>query len=216
MRFFSGHNMVFRFCERLFDLVLLSAAWAILCVFVITAGPATAALYAATVKCVRHHEPGALRNFFVSFKQNFRIGAMTGLAVIACGFLLFFSRDVLRVMAQAGDTAGVVLYYAGCVFGVFLLGLSCWLFPVLSRFTVSTRGLFLTVVQLGVRHLPTTVIVALLVIEAAQFTLAYVYPIFIVPGLTALLVSLFYEQIFKKYMPDVPENEDENQPWYLQ
>ncbi len=220
MRFFSNDNMVFRFCERLFDLVLLSAAWAMLCIPVVTIGPATAALYCAVVKCVRHNEQGALRNFFVSFKQNFKVGAITGVAVLVCGVLLLLSRNVFTVMAQAGDRAGVIGYYAGGVFLVFLLGLACWLFPILSRFTVDVGGLFKAAIQLGIKHLPTTIVVSLLVIEVAEFTLTYVYPIFLTPGLTVLLVSLFYERVFKKYTPYTPESEDgdeeENRPWYLQ
>lgn len=215
LRFFSGEHTVFRFSERLFDLVLLSAVWAMLCIPVITIGPATTALYYAVVKSVRHHEPGALRSFFVSFRQNFRVGLVTGLIVTLCGLALFFSLDVLELMARAGDRAGVILYYAGSVFGVFLLGLSCWLFPILSRFTMDLRGLFVAAAQLGVRHLPSTGVVALLVLEAAEFTGAHVYPILIVPGLTALLASLFYERVFQKYTPDVPEDEGEERPWYL-
>ena len=33
--------------------------------------------------------------------------------------------------------------------------------------------------------------------------------------LTALLASLFYERVFQKYTPDVPEDEGEERPWYL-
>lgn len=223
MRFFSGDNFLFRSCEQFFDLVVLSVLWAVLCVPVVTIGPATAALYYAVVKCVRRHEGGTLRNFFFSFKQNFKTGAVAGVILLAFGGMLFLLWNLVFVLAEAGDKVGLALYYAENVVILVAVGLACWVFPILSRFTLGVGGLLASAVKLGLKHLPTTIVVGLLTIAAAWFTLAYAIPILVVPGAAMLLSSLFYERVFKKYMPDAPDlpgdGEDggeENRPWYLQ
>lgn len=218
--FFSGSNFVFRFLERIFDLVILSAVWVLLCIPVVTIGPATTALYYAVVKCVRRNEQGTLGNFFTCFKANFKQSAIVGVILTALGLLIAFSRGMIYVIAQAQDTRGVVLYHAQTIFILLVLGLACWLFPMISRFSQPLREHFKAMLHIGFRHLPTTIVVAVLVEEAAQITIQYLWPVFLVPGIAALLISLFYERVFLKYTPEETTSEEEEEgvdstPWYL-
>lgn len=217
LRFFSGDNILFRTCEQLFDLMLLSVIWAMLCVPVITIGPATTALYYSVVKCVRHNETGTLLNFWTCFKQNFKVGAIAGSITLAVLAALLLSYHLVAVMVQEGDVVGNVLYYAERVLLVVILGLALWLAPILSRFTVGVKELFLTAVQVGVKHLPTTIAVSLLFAVVMRVTMAFISPLLLAPGLCALVISFFYERVLKQYMPGVTEeNGDGERPWYLQ
>lgn len=215
---FNPNNTFFRGCAKLFDLVVLSILWAMLCVPVVTAGPATAALYYAVVKCVRRGEPEACRNFFACFKQNFKTGALTGALVLLLGVFGIWAYGALEIMAEAGVEAAFVVYVAYSLLLLVLLGVAVFLFPLLSRFTLRFSELFVRGFMMALRHLPSTLVVAMLVFEVSSFTVRYLYPLLIAPGLCALLASLFFERIFIKYTPEeeaAQDDEDAPRQWYL-
>lgn len=222
----NPNNAFFRGCAKLFDLVVLSILWALLCVPLVSAGPATVALYYTVVKCVRRGEPDPYRNFFACFKQNFKTGALAGLVALALGVFGIFAYNALGIMSAAGVRAAFALYIAYTLLLIVLLGVVALMFPLLSRFTLRFSELFSRSFILAVRHLPSTLVVALLVLQLGIFTARYLYPLLFVPGLCALLSSLFFERIFLKYTPDEEssahdtsaaptDGEESTTPWYL-
>lgn len=216
---FNPNNALFRGCAKLFDLVVLSILWALLCLPVVTAGPATVALYYVVVKCIRRGEPDPYRNFFVCFKQNFKTAALTGVVVILLGLFGLFAYSALEIMAGAGVKAAFVVYIAYTLLLLVLLGVAAFLFPLLSRFNLRFSEVLIKGFVLGLRHLPSTLVVALLLYQAGAFTVRYLYPLLIAPALCALLASLFFERIFIKYTPDdeqpARDDDEPQKPWYL-
>lgn len=228
---FNPNNFFFRWCGKIFDTVLLSVLWIFLCLPVVTMGPATAALYYTSVKCLRRDEGEPYRNFFHAFKENFKVGAISGVIVAALLGVLWLSWRVLTLSELTA--AGTVVRVAFRVALVVPLGLVCWLFPVLSRFTLGVGGLFRTALALAIKHLPSTILLVLLNALAVVFCLNYWLPVAFVPVLSALMSSLLLERVFKKYiappavaeakeeealpsMGERPEEEpEEEKPWYL-
>ena len=88
-------------------------------------------------------------------------------------------------------------------------GMLCWLFPLLGRFEYRLKELFRTALQLTIAHLPSTVVVVLLVAQTAVFCITRWWPVVFIPVLTTLLVSLFFERIFQKYSPELAHEEPE-------
>lgn len=199
--FFSPDNLFFRFLSRAVDLVGLSMVWLLLSVPLVTLGPATAALYFAVVKCYRMGETRPYALFWRSFRENLKTGALATLPVLAGGAVLFLGWDIMHYAAAQGAT---LLYGAYCAALFLPAGAACWLFPLLGRFSFSLGGLYVTAMKLTIRHLPSTVVVVLLVQQLAAAALAHIWPLFFAPALAALLVSLFYERIFPRYMPPQP------------
>ena len=80
------------------------------------------------------------------------------------------------------------------------LGMSCYLFPVLSRFTFRTGGLLLNCAKLAVAHLPSTILMGLL-LALAIWCCSYV-PVLaaVLPTLLALAHSWPLERIFRPYI----------------
>lgn len=212
---FNPNNLFFRTCDKIFDVVVLSVLWAVLCLPVVTAGPATAALYYTVVKCIRRGEAGTYRNFFHAFKENFKVGAVSGVVAAGAGALLWLGWSVVNA-ATAGVAGGAAMRAAYTVVLVIPLGVGVFLFPALSRFDFGVGGLFVTSLKLAVKHLPSTVALALLHVEVVQVTLQTLFPLTFAPALTALISSFLLERIFKKYTPAPREDErDEESPWYL-
>ena len=206
--FFNPEKGVWAWLSTLVDICGLSILWLFLCMPVVTIGPATAALYYTVVKCVRGREPGAFGYYFRSLRENMRVGCAASLVCAAAAVLLSCGYVVMR--ANAGTDVGRLLY--GAYYGALLLpaGALCWLFPLLGRFTFGVRDLFVTALQLALRHLPSTVVVTLLTAETAAFCIPNWWPALFMPAVTALLASLFFERVFQKYAPELAAQEEED------
>ena len=212
-RIFNPENAFFRTADKLADLVMLSLMWALCSIPLVTLGPATAALYDAAVKILRRGEAGNIyQRFFHSFRLNFKVGALTSLAVLAAAVLLFLFKNALeeRVLlyglgnflyrlALTGK-AGVVLYYAYLLLLLLPIGMISYLFPVLSRFTFGAGGLIGTCWKLALNHLPSTLLLGLLTAAAAWACLSFWIPVLVLPAVAALLASLPLERIFRPYL----------------
>ena len=209
--FFNPEKGIWVWLSTLVDVCGLSIVWIFLCMPVVTAGPATAALYYTAVKCVRGRESGAFGCYFRSFRANFKTGLWTTLAVLPAAALLLGLHHIAR---WYGTRAGGVLYvlYIAQYFVLMLpAGVLCWLCPLLGRFDYRVRDLFGAAFRLTVLHLPSTVVVVLLTAQAAVFCVQYWWPVLFLPGVVMVLASLFTERIFQKYSPELARKEPDEE-----
>ena len=137
---FNPENDFWRLIEKLVDLFLLSVFWLVCSLPVFTLGPATAALYRTVARCIRGSERKSWSLFFRTFRENFKVGALTTLVVVAVGAVLFVLYTLLYQTASL-NRAGYILFMAYYVFLLLPLGLLCYLFPVLSQFEFGVGGL---------------------------------------------------------------------------
>lgn len=213
---FNPQNGFFQTIDLLFNLFMLSLIWAVLCIPVFTIGPATAALYYVLVKCIRRKEPYPFKNFLESFRANFKVGA---LASLVCALVASAAWEGVQVLWQAactGSTAGRLMLVIYGVVVLLLLGTLGYLFPLLSRFSFGTKRLFLTAFQLALRHLPVTILLAVILAASIFVSAVFLFPVLFMPALTGLVCSLPLERVFRRYTP--PEGgmeEGEDRPWYL-
>ena len=147
---FNPENDFWRLIEKLVDLFLLSVFWLVCSLPVFTLGPATAALYRTVARCIRGSERKSWSLFFRTFRENFKVGALTTLVVVAVGAVLFVLYTLLYQTASL-NRAGYILFMAYYVFLLLPLGLLCYLFPVLSQFEFGVGGLPLQLRQAGHR-----------------------------------------------------------------
>ena len=206
--FFNPEKGIWAWLSTLVDLCGLSIVWVFLCLPVVTAGPATAALYYAVVKCVRGRESGAFAAYLRSFRANLKTGLLATLAVLPAAALLLGLHHIAR---WYGTRAGGVLYllYVAQYFALMLpAGVLCWLFPLLGRFDCNVKNLFGTAFRLTMVHLPSTVVIVLLTAQAVALCVALWWPVVFVPVIAMLLASLFTERVFRKYAPELAEPEE--------
>ena len=149
---FNPENDFWRLIEKLVDLFLLSVFWLVCSLPVFTLGPATAALYRTVARCIRGSERKSWSLFFRTFRENFKVGALTTLVVVAVGAVLFVLYTLLYQTASL-NRAGYILFMAYYVFLLLPLGLLCYLFPVLSQFEFGVGGLLSNCAKLAIAHL---------------------------------------------------------------
>lgn len=215
--FFNMDNGFFVVLGKICDIFFLSIIWLVFCIPIITIGPANTALYYATVKVLRRERGYIFREFFKSFKLNFKRAAIIG--VIITAFFVILLLDIYAAWADLSGNSNVSSIMFGIYMAMtfFVLTISIYIFPILSRFDMTVRQLFKTACFMALRHLPFTLI--MLIVTVVALVGMYVVPLltFITPVALTLINSLLMERIFKKYMPKSNENEENSKDeWYLE
>ena len=114
-------------------------------------------------------------------------------------------------LAAAG-TAESVFYLCYTFLLLLPLGVACYLFPVLSRFTFGVGGLLSNCARLAIVHLPSTLAMALELYLALELLLRIPFIALVsFSGVTALFQSLFLERIFAPYIRAQLGAEDEDE-----
>jgi uncharacterized membrane protein YesL len=216
--FFNVDNGFFTFLGKICDVIFLSVVWVLLCIPIITIGPANTAMYYATVKVIRRERGYLFREFFRSFKMNFKRGAIIGVILTVMYVILFI--DIIAAWSSVQSATDLSSIFFGIYIAIALL-LVCftiYVFPVLSRFEISLKQLVKTVFFMSMRHLPSTI--GMLIITAAAVVGSIYIPllIFIVPATSTFLNSFLMERVFKKYMPKTENTGEDNSKdeWYLE
>lgn len=206
---FNPENAFWRMVSKFADVLALSALWLVCSVPVLTMGAATAALYDATVKCVRGGERSAWRRFLRTFRRELLTAAA---ATAIWGGALLLMVWILRVLwagALADVSGAPTLAAAYFVLLLVPFGALCWMFPLLSRFTFRVGGLIWMGLRFAMGYLPYTLGIVLVTLGAALCAWTLVVPALVLPCLTALVWSLMMERVFRKYMPREPEEPED-------
>ena len=212
--FFNINSPFFRIMSKVFDIFALSIIWVLCCIPVVTIGPATTALYYAVVKSLRRNRSYATKEFFHAFKTNLKQGMIVGVFLLVLTFILMVNVEYAK---QLGTTFGTYLRYFYIALLVAVLVVSIYVFPVLSRFTVTFKNLLKISLFFAIRHLLTT-IVSVLILGASIFLVEFTLLIGLVfvPAVCALLQSFMMENVLKRYIPDAQKDEAEGpkDEWY--
>ena len=213
---FNMNNFFFRFMEKLFDAVALSIVYTLVCLPIVTIGPATSALYYATVKSIRRDRSYPIKEFFKAFKRDFKQSFVVGLILVVVGVILYVD---VKFAINFINNSLTYMRYLYLIIGIVVSFIAVYIFPLISRFSLKLSELFKLSFYLALRHLLTTVVSVILLF--GSFVLVYIsagLAIIFVPVLVNLLISIMMEKVLIKCMDMVQtdgnnENKDE---WYLE
>ena len=181
------------------DCIFLSLFWILGCFPVVTLGASFAALYDASYRGMRMGEKHSWQRFFHVFRTNWKAGILPTVAVLAV-----FSGAVFLLIkiwnAAVAQQISFMLFAAGAFLGMLILGTLSLAFPILSRFENSFLSLMKNTILLGFVNLPRTLLLGILNAAAIFLCARYVFPLFFLPSLAALIGSLLIEPMFKPFM----------------
>lgn len=205
-KWFGLDSKFYKYGTLLGDLIILTILWLICSIPVITIGASTTALYYVTTRQLSDREGYVSRDFFKSFKQNFlEATAMTLiLGVIAAVLLININLFV------PDTTINVVIYLIQYVLLYELLIFTIYVFPVLSRFDLKLGDLIKTSFFMANRHLLTTFTCAILFVAIVMIVLKCGVLIILCAGAYAILTSLMFMKLFRKYVPDMDKDKPED------
>lgn len=219
-RFFSQDNPIMVFLGKLFDVMLLSLIWFLFSIPLLTIGASTTALYYASVKSIRRDRGYIFREFWHCFKTNFIQATILWILGVIIVILMFTN---IQLALSIGGVVGTVLTGVYAALSFILLGMSMYILPFLSRFTMKTFPLLKTCLFVMFRHLLSTIAIVVIFLGSI-FVASVILPLlFIIPSAGAIGISLLMERILKKYTPEPDKEYSENGelledriPWYLE
>lgn len=203
-RFFNPDNPVMEFIAKIFDLVILNLIFIFSCVPIITIGASTSALSYVTLKMVRGEDPYIWRNFWKSFRQNFKQGTLVWIFSIL--IFIFLGMDFYIINSQNTSLFAVVRILLWIVCAV-ALSVFLYVFPVISHFVCTTKQALKNALLMTFGHLPYTLMMLALA-ELLLFLCSSSSKLFamivVLSGICGFSVvsfvySIMFDRIFQKY-----------------
>lgn len=209
-RFFNQDGWLYRFLNRLWDLIVLNILFIITSIPLITIGASVSALYTVTIKGVRKEDSYIVRSYFKAFKENFKKATIIWIILLA--FWIVLLADILIY----GKNNSVMVCVGG-IFGVFWLLVTMYVLPLQARFENSVQNMLLNSFLIAVKYWNYTLqllgisamvpaVLALLVLKSTDM-LGWFCSLFVFVGFSGIawIKSFLYRIVFEK----VTDNEVE-------
>jgi len=213
-KIFDINNPVWTFMAKMVDVFVLHFLWFICCLPIVTAGPATIALYYSMMKTVKDDNPHYVRSFFKSFKQNMKQGIPMGLLFLVFGVLLAYS---IWFYIQVGkeDTGSVWRLLKGVTIGftVIFLFIAEYAFPLMARFENTVMQTIKNAFFLSIKHLGRSILMIIIfVVPYAVILFTNFLPLLAMAfGLVVFFDSYILNKIFEPFIKEaLGEQADED------
>ena len=196
-RFFNAEAPLWKLLGSFGEIFLLSLMWFLGSVPVLTLGASSTALYDTIIHSIRKREDDIFTRYLHTFKNEFKLTVPCSLLWTALiGGLFFLYRTFTD---SAGITPMVyVLSVALLCLQIFTLGVACWVFPLLSRFSFGFVSLNVAALKLAVVHPLRTAAIGLITAICLWLCVRFLLPVTFLPGLCMLLRSYLLEPVFEK------------------
>lgn len=203
-RFFNPDNPVMEFIAKIFDLVILNLIFIFSCVPIITIDASTSALSYVTLKMVRGEDPYIWRNFWKSFRQNFKQGTLVWIFSIL--IFIFLGMDFYIINSQNTSLFAVVRILLWIVCAV-ALSVFLYVFPVISHFVCTTKQALKNALLMTFGHLPYTLMMLalagllLFLCSSSNKLFAMIVVLSGICGFSVVsfVYSIMFDRIFQKY-----------------
>ena len=190
------------FMGEVADIIILGLLWWCCCLGIVTIGASTTALYYVLGKKIRKEQTYVAKDFFKSFRQNFRQSVpLSILVLIALVSLALYISFILGGIFS-GQEAPYLKYMIPItiLFAFEVLNFHTYSWALLSRFDLPTKGLMKTAFIMTHRHLLTTVwnlvVIGGMVYGIIKFPLLIV----VAPSVIVWAQSYMIQPVFTRYI----------------
>ena len=200
--FFNMDGPFYKFGSLIADIMILSFYWIIFSIPLFTIGTSTTALYYVMTRRISNREGYLFRDFWTSFKSNFKQTTIIWLIFLLVFYILFIN---IRNIDLLGNMRNIV-YPVQIVLLIEVVMCGMYIFPINARFEINLKNSFKTAFFMANRHFLTTVLCALA--AATIFVVSYSTFIFflVAMGVYVFLTSHLFLRIFKKYRPEIDQD----------
>lgn len=205
---------MFAFISRIGDMFLLSFFWLITSLPIFTIGASTTAAYDCAFKILRARDTNVFKDYFRSFKSNFKQATALFLIMLPIGAVIALDLYYWAQKAE-GDIAFVMNALSIGIAVMYLMTL-LYVFPVQSIFENPVKKTLSTAFFMSLQNLPTSLLLVVMTVAISYACymvplIAYLYLIFGI-GTFTMIYAVRFLVIFRKYndalMPDRPEAVD--------
>ncbi len=210
---FSINGKFYHYMSKIADLIILSMLWLAASLPLITVGASSAAMYYCVVKSIRQDHTSVVKDYFRTFRSNFKQCAIVSVLVVVFSILCTLVGTSVYAVAKQGN----VLTWIYTIYLVLLgLGLS-WLHYVIAyiaRFSAPMGTILKNSLVICLTNLPASLSMLAMFIIVFGFWALYLprsaLIILILPALYALISSFLIERIFSKYLPEKSTDNEHN------
>lgn len=207
---FSSTGSVMEFVGKVGDFLLLSILWLVCSLPVITVGAATTAMCYASFRLLSGEDEGCFRDFFRSFRDNFRQATLLWLVALLLGAFLGLDLYFYLLWSAAGEWIGTVLFAIFAAATVLYLCVMLYLFAYVARFQCSFRTAIRNAAYLSLRHIPYTLVMLAADLLLAILCLNFGALIAALPGMIAFVNGLCLQRVFSRYLPGKESGQTES------
>lgn len=198
--------------NKLGDLLWLNVLTLICCIPIITIGPSLTAMHYIALKIARNEEGYITRDFFKSFKQNFKQGTIIWLIML---FVIVVLLGDFYIINFSGLEFNGIIRSVLMAVALLVMFTSMFVFPVLAKFENTVFNIIKNAFLIGIAQLPKTILMMILnVIPVALFffvpqiiPIVFMFGITIPAWVSAKLYSKFFKKLEDKIMEEHPAEE---------
>lgn len=199
-RIFDADNAVFRFFHTVGDIWWLHVLWLVCSLPVITLGASTTALLYSCMK-LRNREGYITRNFFHSFRENFRQSTILFFFFVLTGGILALD---LILTGHTDSVSGRLIRYGAAALIIPYFMMFLYAFAIQAKFVnpVKKTLQYAFVVAMKYFHytLQMALVVAALILLNTTIVLINFITLSIGIGVVAYILSIYYNKIFSQML----------------
>ena len=197
--FFNADNRLWSSVNSAVDAILLNLMWLITCIPVVTIGAATTAFYYTTHKVIRNQRSGIWKEYWSSFKGNFKQATKTWLIFLAIFVIFYFDINICVEYMKTGEKIGMMAFFFYGLLAVVLIWFM-YVFAYRARFEDNIKTTMKNAAIMAFTNLGYSLLV-LVLLAGVLFVFRYV-PFFswFVPAIAMVFINLVLEKVFRKYM----------------
>lgn len=214
-RIFNLDSPLMAGLSKLADLIWLNILAFICSIPIFTIGASLTALNYVALKMVRNQDGYVTRDFFKSFKQNFKQATIIWLImvlifVVIVGDLFIFTFSTLTFPVWLRIALGVI--------GILVFLATIHVFPVLARFDNTVKNTIKNSVFMGILTLPKTFLMGVIWVIPMLVTIFVPqgFPFVIAFGTSGpvFLCAMLYNKTFKRFEPEEETVSDDD--WFIE
>lgn len=170
LQLFSPNSVFGRWMSFFIDALLISIAWAICCVPVVTIGASTAALHRVAINWMRDRSCCDLKTFFEALKENFLRGTAVWLILlIPLAVILYNAYAIWIALVPTVPAVKWMILATAALW----MATAVYAFALQATFENTPMRTVLNALRIAVSHIGTTVILIAMFALAVAATLIY-------------------------------------------
>ncbi|MDR1913846.1 MAG: YesL family protein, partial [Clostridiales bacterium] len=197
--FFSLDGPFYKFGTILADIMILSMIWLLFSIPIVTIGASTTALYYVMTRRISNREGYLFRDFWTSFKGNFKQTTIIWLIFWVLAYILYINITNIEII---GSMATIIKPIQIC-FCIELILIFMYIMPINARFQIGLKDSFKTAFFMANRHLPTSILCALIAFGVFLASWITIIMSLVAMGIYVYLTSFLFLRVFKKYRPEI-------------
>lgn len=197
-RIFNVDNAVFRFFQILGEIWWLHLLWLVCSLPVVTLGASTTALIYSCMK-LRKRDGYATRNFFHSFRENFRQSTILLLFFVICGSILLLD---LLLCRQFDSIIGRFIKYGAIALMIPYCMTLLYAFAIQAKFVNPVKKTlqyaFAVAGKYFVYTIQMAIVVAVVLVLNTTIILVNFITLSMGVGVVVYILSIYYDKIFSE------------------